>query len=61
MQFNRVNTTEQLRLVRNEMILANISILIVPLDEVGRLLWVSGFSGSNGQAAITQEEGGFRG
>ena len=37
--------------------LANITILIVPLDEVGRLLWVSGFSGSNGQAAITQEEG----
>jgi len=53
---NRVNTTEQLSLVRNEMILANISILIVPLDEVGRLLWVSGFSGSNGKAAITQEE-----
>merc|ERR1711892_467460 len=52
---NRVNTTEQLRLVRNEMILANISILIAPLDEVGRLLWVSGFSGSNGKAAITQE------
>ena len=39
------------------MLEANISVLIVPLDTVGRLLWVSGFSGSNGQAAITQEEG----
>merc|ERR1712002_158834 len=53
---NRVNTTERLKLVRAAMVEANITILIVPLDTVGRLLWVSGFSGSNGQAAITQEE-----
>jgi len=53
---NRVNTSEELRLVRNEMTVANITVLIVPLDEVGRLRWISGFSGSNGQAAITQTE-----
>jgi len=53
---NRVNTSVQLQLVRNQMVEVNISILIVPLDAVGRLLWVSGFSGSNGQAVITDDE-----
>ena len=53
---NRVNTSHQLMLVRREMRKANLSLLIVPLDSVGRLKWVSGFSGSNGEAAISQEE-----
>ena len=53
---NRVNTTHQLMLVRNEMRRANLSLLIVPLDSVGRLKWVSGFSGSNGEAVITEDE-----
>ena len=53
---NRVNTSHQLMLVRTEMRKANISLLIVPLDSVGRLKWVSGFSGSNGEAVISQEE-----
>ena len=54
---NRVNTTHQLMLVRSEMRRVNISLLIVPLDTVGRLKWISGFSGSNGQAVISQEQG----
>ena len=54
---NRVNTTQQLLLVRSEMRRVNISLLIVPLDTVGRLKWISGFSGSNGQAVISQEQG----
>ena len=34
-----------------------LDLLIVPLDSEGRLKWVSGFSGSNGQAVITGDEG----
>ena len=54
---NRVNTSLQLELVRLQMKEVNISVVIVPLDYVGRLKWVSGFSGSNGHAAITQDQG----
>ena len=53
---NRINTSHQLMLVRTEMMKANLSLLIVPLDSVGRLKWLSGFSGSNGEAVISQEE-----
>ena len=35
----------------------NLDLLIVPLDSEGRLKWVSGFSGSNGQAVISRDEG----
>ena len=56
---NRVNTSLQLELVRQQMKEVNISVIIVPLDSEGRLMWVSGFSGSNGQAAITQDQGIF--
>ena len=35
----------------------NITVLIVTLDTEQRLKWVSGFSGSNGMAAITRDEG----
>ena len=54
---NRVNTSVQVTMVRQQMELVNISVLIVPLDTVGRLKWVSGFSGSNGQAVITKDQG----
>ena len=54
---NRVNTSVQLNLVRQEMTRVNITVLIIPLDSVGRLKWVSGFSGSNGEAVITHDEG----
>ena len=57
---NRVNTSLQLELVRLQMMEVNISVVIVPLDSVGRLKWVSGFSGSNGHAAITQDQGIFK-
>ena len=35
----------------------DLDLLIVPLDSEGRLKWVSGFSGSNGQAVISRDEG----
>ena len=35
----------------------NITVLIVTLDTEQRLKWVSGFSGSSGMAAVTQDEG----
>ena len=35
----------------------NITVLIVTLDTEQRLKWVSGFSGSNGMAAVTRDEG----
>ena len=54
---NRVNTSVQLNLVRQEMTRVNITVLIIPLDSVGRLKWVSGFSGSNGEAVITHDQG----
>ena len=57
--FFRVNTTEMLEMVRHEMTNINITILIIPLDEVGRLSWVSGFTGSNGEAVVTLDEGGL--
>lgn len=54
---NRVNTSLQLSMVRGAMAGINVTQLIVPLDTVGRLKWVSGFSGSNGEAVITQDQG----
>ena len=54
---NRVNTSVELSMVRGVMASINVSLLIVPLDTVGRLKWVSGFSGSNGEAVITQDQG----
>ena len=56
---NRVNTSVQLNLVRQEMTRVNITVLIIPLDSVGRLKWVSGFSGSNGEAVITYDQGKY--
>jgi hypothetical protein len=35
------------------MISINISAYIVPIDDQGRLAWISGFTGSNGKAIIT--------
>jgi hypothetical protein len=31
----------------------NLSAYIVPIDDQGRLGWISGFTGSNGKAIIT--------
>lgn len=28
----------------------------IPLDEIGRRTWISGFSGSNGDAIVTQNQ-----
>ena len=42
---------------REEMASMDLDLLIVPLDSEGRLKWVSGFSGSNGQAVISGDEG----
>ncbi|XP_023336292.1 xaa-Pro aminopeptidase 1 [Eurytemora carolleeae] len=53
---NRVNTTDRLKELREEMIMSNLDAYIVPLDEEMRLEWISGFSGSNGQAAVTLTE-----
>jgi len=53
---NRVNTSVQVALVRAEMAKEGLAALAVPLDEVGRLEWVSGFSGSNGQVVLTMDQ-----
>ena len=53
---NRVNTTERLQALRQQMALQSLSAYIVPLDEEGRLKWISGFSGSNGKAIITADK-----
>jgi len=53
---NRVNTTEQLLELRELMIVNNLAAYIVPIDDEGRLGWISGFSGSAGEAAITLDE-----
>ena len=42
---------------RQEMASLELELLIVPLDSEGRLKWVSGFSGSNGQAVISEDQG----
>ena len=42
---------------RQEMASLDLELLIVPLDSEGRLKWVSGFSGSNGQAVISEDQG----
>ena len=52
---NRVNTTENLQNLRKLMLQYNVDAYYVPLDEVGRRTWISGFSGSNGDVIITQE------
>lgn len=53
---NRVNTTERLVLLRAELEREELAAFIILLDEEARLEWISGFSGSNGMAVVTQRE-----
>ena len=52
---NRVNTTQNLADLRDLMVQYEIEAYYVPLDEVGRRKWISGFSGSNGDVIVTLE------
>ena len=56
---NRVNTTERLLELRNIMENYGIDAYYVPNDEVGRRSWISGFSGSNGDAIVTMDRVSF--
>jgi hypothetical protein len=53
---NRVNTTERLASLRQLMEIIPIDAYYVPLDDVGRRSWISGFSGSAGDAIITKTQ-----
>ena len=50
---NRVNTTQRLFDLRLIMAQFDVDAYYVPLDNVGRRTWISGFSGSNGDAIVT--------
>ena len=52
---NRVNTTQNLWDLRNIMEQFDVDAYYVPLDNVGRRAWISGFSGSNGDAIVTKD------
>ena len=52
---NRVNTTERLQVLRKVMENNQIDAYYVPLDDQGRRKWISGFSGSNGDAIVTKD------
>ena len=47
------NTTNRLRDLRDLMKQSNLTATIVPIDELQRLAWISGFTGSYGKAIIT--------
>ena len=51
---NRVNTSDRLIALREEMKNHQIDAYYVPLDDLGRRTWISGFSGSNGDAIVTK-------
>ena len=50
---NRVNTTARLLELRNVMEMNKVDAYYVPNDDIGRRAWISGFSGSNGDAIVT--------
>ena len=52
---NRVNTTERLQVLRKVMENNQVDAYYVPLDDQGRRKWISGFSGSNGDAIVTKD------
>ena len=52
---NRVNTSDRLTALREEMKNHQIDAYYVPLDDLGRRTWISGFSGSNGDAIVTKD------
>lgn len=47
------NTTARLYDLRGLMSKDDLAAFIVPIDDEGRLAWISGFTGSNGKAIIT--------
>jgi len=51
-----VDTTDRLVALRAEMIKDSLDAYIVPTDEEGRRAWISGFSGSNGEAVVTSDQ-----
>ncbi|TRY63290.1 hypothetical protein TCAL_06265 [Tigriopus californicus] len=53
---NRVDTSQRLQSLREIMVQKNLQAYYVPLDEEGRRSWISGFSGSNGDAIITLDQ-----
>lgn len=53
---NRVDTTARLEDLRSQMLLQGVDAYYVPLDEEGRRTWISGFSGSNGDAIVTMDQ-----
>ncbi len=46
----------RLQTVRNRMTVSNLTAILVLMDDVGRLAWISGFTGSAGSAIITMEK-----
>jgi hypothetical protein len=53
---SRVDTTDRLVALRDAMTEEDVQAYIVPLDEEGRRQWISGFSGSNGDAIVTADQ-----
>lgn len=53
---NRVNTTERLSSLRERMRNYGVHAYYIPMDEVGRRTWISGFSGSNGDVIVTSDQ-----
>jgi len=51
-----VDTTQNLADLRAEMAKESLDAYIVPTDEEFRRAWVSGFSGSNGDAVVTMDK-----
>ena len=55
---NRANTTEQLMALRGRMAELGLAAYYVPYDSEGRREWISGFTGSNGDAIVTNAKSG---
>ena len=55
---NQSNTTEHLSALRAMMAQYNLAAYYVPYDAEGRREWISGFTGSNGDAIVTKAASG---
>ncbi len=53
---NRVDTSDRLKMLREEMDAEALDAYIVPFDDQGRREYVSGFTGSNGDAIVTLDQ-----
>ena len=53
---NRVDTTLRVSELRDEMTAQGFKAYYVPLDEQGRRSWISGFTGSSGDAIVTMDQ-----